>query len=261
MNVIIIGMGEIGTAIEKLIKENIDCFITHLDKDPNKSDWSIIECFDIMHVCFPEHNCSQFVSSLTEYIKKIKSKLVVIHSTISIDTVEKLSLLKTVPIYHLPIRGTHGRIEKDMKKFPLYIGSVNQIDKKDVLKYLEKVFKIPIYQMDSAKETALSKLLSVVWYGMNICFVQGVKLMCERNNINFDQAYTEFFASDVIGDKYYFNEKLKKIVANKLVPKPVFYPGYIAGKCVIQDVELLQNELQELSKFILESNERFKNKS
>lgn len=259
MNIVVIGMGEIGTAICNKIRKNTLNYVIEIDVETETKDYGDVLA---MHVCFTEHDHKEFISELNRYIKEIKPKMVILHTTISLDTAEYLSKLENLALFHVPIRGTHGEIEDFLNRCTLYIGSINKsYDIDFVLNYLDRIFKVDFRVVDSIKESALGKLLSVVWYGMEISFVQGVKMLCDKRGINFDQAYTKHFEDDFIGKKYYYNRNLKKIVTNNYVAKQVFYPGVIGGKCVIQDVVLLQKDFDKLAKFILETNEEFKNVS
>lgn len=259
MNIVVIGMGEIGTVICNKIRKNMYNCVIGIDIETETKDYGEVLA---MHVCFPEHDHKEFISQLERYIKEIKPKMVILHTTISLDTADYLSKLKNLMLYHVPIRGTHGYIEDFLDRRTLYIGPINKsYDIDFVLTYLDRIFKVGFRVVDSIKESALGKLLSVVWYGMEISFVQGVKMLCDERGINFDQAYTKHFEDDYIGDKYYYNRNLKRVVTNNLVNKQVFYPGVIRGKCVIQDVVLLQKDFDKLAKFILETNEEFKNVS
>jgi len=256
-NGIIIGFGEIGKAIyKKIAAANLDEYVLYVRdlKIEGIADGQ----FDILHICYPQHDAADFLMSIANYVNEYEPKAVIIHSTISLDVVDKLygAFMKT-PIYHCPIRGTHGQIEQDLDNFPIYFAPINNKAKEHELyelieRYLINIFRTSIVNVipfKSGKETALAKLLSVVWYGYEIAFVQHVKRLCDLRGINFEQAYTEYFKSDEI----WLNAKYK---LEGKIPRPIFYPGVIGGKCVIQDVKLLEQNLPKICNLILESNDK-----
>lgn len=124
-NVLIIGLGEIGSAIKELIEENTEhfVFITGLDKNPNKSDWCIVEDFNVVHICFPEKDFYKFAMEVNKYWYKICPKIMIIHSTISLMTSKWLEngRFTGTQIFHLSILG-------DMNTLKTYISKIYNIN-------------------------------------------------------------------------------------------------------------------------------------
>ncbi len=50
---LVIGMGEIGSAVYELIKKNTDYEVCGIDDDESKCRGKIKDDVDIMHICFP----------------------------------------------------------------------------------------------------------------------------------------------------------------------------------------------------------------
>ena len=81
MNIGILGIGEVGSAIKKIIEKKHKVFIA--DK---KEDLIIGNKIDILHICIPYSNL--FIKTAIRAINKYQPKLTIIESTVSPGTTD-----------------------------------------------------------------------------------------------------------------------------------------------------------------------------
>lgn len=243
--IVICGYGDVGKAIFKILErnENNNVYI----HDPDQGRVCIAKDFDYLIVCFPYYIESVFNYDLNTYIKEFNPKAVIIHSTIPpthmFDENIPLSL-------HIPVRGTHPNMYEDILKN--YVWMVGQINPKAIdidgimsdVYHKSKCWDDGYRIFDSWKEAALAKLINTTWYAMQIGFANQIKEVCNKENINFDQAYTICMETDTIGRKYIPSDLkddcgIRKKCEEK-IPRPVMIPGNFGGKCLRPNLKLLE---------------------
>lgn len=236
MNDIIIGGGEVGTALYELLGKNIT--VVDIDKTKEKNIMFPIPDIDIMHVCFPY--VKMFKHFVTAYSEKFKPKMIVIHSTVPIGTSYSIqSLVKDVPVIYAPTRGVHSRFVEDMKSYTKLWASVNPITE-----YEHNVFKniwdnigVKTERWDSIKDLELAKvLIDTTYYGWLISFR---------------------FAADAIADNYGADKEkiwdFAKEIHEKLGNRPTMFsnPDGIGGHCVLPNLELNNDHTTEYIKNVI----------
>src|SRR3989344_9664116 len=180
----ILGNGEVGQAIAKFYKNP-------LIKDLKRDD-GLIEA-DILHVCIPWNK--NFIKAVKEEIKKIKPRLTIIHSTVAPFTTKKLAL--SLPkrlagnVVHSPIRGVHPELYEGIKTFVKYIGADNKKAGQLAKKHLESLgIKTKVFYPSATTE--IGKLLDTTYYGLIIAWHGEMKKICDKFNVNFEEAAADF---------------------------------------------------------------------
>ena len=113
---LVIGLGEIGLPIFKLFSKNT--IIEGIDKNPklNRTSPSLEKYkVSIMHICIPF--TKSFLTEVKKLVKKFSPRLIVIHSTISPHTTEKLQNTLEIPVIYSATRGVHKRMLCDLKRY------------------------------------------------------------------------------------------------------------------------------------------------
>ena len=112
---IVIGMGEIGLPIFKLLSKNMP--VDGLDKIEklNSEKFIDIKKIELMHICIPF--TKSFQKSVIQLSKKYNPDGIIIHSTISPNTTKKLQNKLDLPIIYSATRGVHKRMLKDLKRY------------------------------------------------------------------------------------------------------------------------------------------------
>ena len=244
MTDIILGMGEVGeTLFDLLVDRKFDCIGIDLNdsKCKNYTENEIIENPQYLHVCLPGE-LEKFTDIVIEWINKIKNiQVVVIHSTVKPGTTKTIQERSSIPILFSPVRGVHRRFLDDIKKYTKFISfdgtKINSKIKKD----LENRFK-KVDWMSTTKTAELAKILvDTTYYGWLINYAQITKMICEKENIDFDEMWK-------------FADEIHENLGNR----PKMFPGIIGGHCVIPNLNLVEYENLDMIKTVNEMYEKFK---
>ena len=238
MTDVILGMGEVGeTLFNLLVDRKFDCIGIDLDnsKCKNYTENKIIENPQYLHVCLPGE-LTGFTDIVVNWINKIKNiKVVIIHSTVKPGTTKTIQEKFSMPILFSPVRGVHKRFLNDIKKYTKFISFDGaEIDSKIRID-LEKRFE-KIDWMSTTKTAELAKILvDTTYYGWLINYAQITKMICEKENIDFDEMWK-------------FADEIHENLGNR----PKMYPGIIGGHCVIPNLDLIEYENMDIIKKINE---------
>ena len=218
----ILGHGEVGQAIAKFYKR---AKIKDLDRDDG------LKGVDILHVCIPYHQ--NFIEIVSKEIKKIKPKLVIIHSTISPGTTKKIiKETKNKMIVHSPIRGVHPRLYQGIKTFVKFIGADNKKAGQTAENHFKKLgIKVKTFYPSSTTE--LGKLFDTTYYALCVAWHGEMKEICDKERIDFEKVVTDFNKT--------YNEGYKKLKMNHVI-RPVLKPPkkFIGGHCIISNTKILK---------------------
>jgi len=236
----ILGYGEVGQAIAKF-------YNNPQIKDLNRDDG--LEGVDILHICIPWSN--NFIKIVREEIKKIKPKLIIIHSTVAPGTTKKLvlSLPKELGgmVVHSPVRGIHPHLYKGIKTFVKYIGTDNKKAGNLAKKHLEGLGIETKVFIPSITTEAL-KLWETTQYAWLIVLNKEIRKWCDKKGLDFNAIYTEANKS--------YNEGYQKLGRPEVVrPYLKYIPGKIGGHCVTPNCALLDSKI---AKFILRKNNLYR---
>ena len=238
MTDIVLGMGEVGETLFHLLEErNIDSIGIDVDssKCKNYSKNDHIKNPEYLHVCLPGE-LSEFMDITLNWINKIEGlEVVLVHSTVKPGTTKKIQEKSKIPVLFSPVRGVHKRFLDDIKKYTKFISSDKEnIDPKIKLD-LEKRFE-KIDWMSTTKTAELAKILvDTTYYGWLINYAQITKMICEKENIDFDEMWK-------------FADEIHENLGNR----PKMYPGIIGGHCVIPNLNLIEYENMDIIKKINE---------
>ena len=244
MTDIILGMGEVGDTLFDLLEEkNFDSVGIDVDssKCKNYSENKDIENPEYLHVCLPGE-LSEFVDITVNWINKIDGlKAVLVHSTVKPGTTKMIQKQSKVLVLYSPVRGVHRRFLDDIKKYTKFISSDEKNIETKIKINLENRFE-KIDWMSTTKTAELAKILvDTTYYGWLINYAQITKMICEKENIDFDEMWK-------------FADEIHENLGNR----PKMYPGIIGGHCVIPNLNLIDYENLDMIKKINEMYEKFK---
>ncbi len=196
---------------------------------------------DVTHICYPCSDQNAFVKITTDYIKRFKSKLVIINSTVPPTTTFKIQKVTKCNLVHSPIRGVHGsddRMKRDIRFWTKYIGGIDKTSSELAQKHFEALgLKTKI--LNGPVETELAKLFETIYRAWMIACFQEMHRISRHFGANFGEVV------DMLEDVH-------KVRLNK----PPHFPGVIRGHCLIPNTKLLLNSYDsEFLKLILKSNE------
>jgi len=244
MTDIILGMGEVGeTLFDLLVDRKFDCVGIDLDNTKCKkySENEVIKNPEYLHVCLPGE-LTGFTNIVLNWMDKIKNiQVVIIHSTVKPGTTKIIQEKSSIPILFSPVRGVHRRFLNDIKKYTKFISFDGiEIDSKIKIDLENRFEKVD--WMSTTKTAELAKILvDTTYYGWLINYAQITKMICEKENIDFDEMWK-------------FADEIHENLGNR----PKMFPGIIGGHCVIPNLDLIEYENLDMIKKINEMYEKFK---
>jgi len=211
MHNLVIGKGEIGTGIMKVLEcDGIDIG----DTVPEAK---------VIHICFGYSE--KFVTEVFNYIQKTKADLVVIHATVPLGTSKLFNAV------HSPVRGRHPNLEEGIRTFVKFFGGQRAEEASQIFK--EKGVKVLTTPL--AETTEAMKLWDTTIYGLNILIEKEIWEYCKRNGLDFNVVYTE-------ANKTY-NEGYKELGEPQFTKYVIEHrEGEIGGHCVLPNFGLLDNK-------------------
>lgn len=229
-NHLILGMGQIGTALHKVLRPTYSAY--GYDRKFHDDD-EVKNVFDVLHVTFPYSD--KFVEEVKRY-QKIFGKgraLTIIHSTVPVGTTEKID-----NAVHSPVRGIHPQLEEGIRGFSKFFGGPRAEEAADLFRALGIFSKTT----RDARNTEALKLWDTTQYGVNIALEKIIYEYCEERGLDFDFVYRQANESYNWGYEKMGHPEYKKYVLKHV-------PGKVGGHCVIQNLPLLN--VPEVSDFIL----------
>ena len=225
---IVVGLGEIGLPIFKLLSKKIK--IDGFDKIEklNSNKFSNIKNIEFMHICIPFSK--DFEKSVLQLTKKFNPDGIVIHSTISPNTTKKLQTKLDLPIIYSATRGVHKRMLKDLKRYTKFFAVYNYAPKS---KWASRTFKnklkkcgVKTKQLSQPITLELAKVVcDTSYYGWLINFAQISKIIADKENVDYDEMWS-------------FTDEIQKFLKNR----PKMFPGFIDGHCVIPNLDLVNDK-------------------
>ncbi|MDE1843168.1 MAG: hypothetical protein KGH95_05920 [Thaumarchaeota archaeon] len=232
---VVVGLGEIGSPILKLLSKNIIVVGYDInEKLMNRNRFHKYEstrtCF--LHVCIPFTD--RFLVNVASLYEKFKPLGIVIHSTISPSTTSKLQSKLPIPIIYSATRGIHKRMLHDLKRYTkFYAIEKNAPNAKWAAKTYYVLLKkcgVKSKQMSNPITLELAKIIvDTSYYGWLINYAQLSNMIAIKNKVNYDEMWS-------------FSDEIHKYLGNR----PKMFPGFIGGHCVIPNLDLMGNKTLDL---------------
>ena len=234
---VVAGLGEIGYPILKLLSKKQTTVGYDIDKkSTNKLKFKTLQDTQtsFLHIAIPV--TTKFDSNILELNKKFKPECIVIHSTISLGTTERIQKKLSIPLIYSATRGVHKRMLKDIKRYMKFFAiSKNAPKKQWAIKTFSRKMKncgVKTRQMSTPETLELGKILCDTSYlGWLINYAQLTNMIAIQYNIDYDEMWT-------------FSDEIHKFLGNR----PKMYPGFIGGHCVIPNLDLMHNQTLDLIK-------------
>jgi len=238
---LVVGLGEVGSAIYDILSESGKYNVYGYDIDESKSVNSISEIpvpINFLHIAFPCSNRESFIQASLQYIAKYKPNVVIVHSSVPPLTTRGIQEHSSSPIVYSPVRGKHPFLKKHLRFWPKWISSYIDEGLKLAREHLSSAgFKVKI--APSPVDLEIAKLWETVYRAIMIASWQEIHRICRKFGANLD----------IVAE--FINE-----VHEVLDDRPVFYPDFIGGHCLIPNTKLLKEVYDsKLFDFILESND------
>ena len=210
--VIVVGQGEIGTPLRKILSRSYDCIGVDIEPVEVNAPCSA------MHICYP-YQIPDFVGTTAAYIRKYKPALTIINSTVVPGTTRRVGEASGSKVAYSPVRGKHAHMEEDLLRYKKFVAGVDESASTLALQH----FAAAGFQTDKFRTPEmgeLSKLMETTWLGILIGWAQEAE--------RFAESYGGSFAE--------INAFIKEI---DFLPAHIF-PGHIGGHCVMPNIDLMQ---------------------
>ena len=236
---VVAGLGEIGYPILKLLSKKQTTVGYDIDKSSmNESKFKTLQDTQtsFLHIAIPV--TTKFDSNILQLYKKFKPECIVIHSTISLGTTERIQKKLSIPLIYSATRGVHKRMLKDIKRYMKFFAiSKNAPKKQWAIKTFSRKMKncgVKTRQMSTPETLELGKILCDTSYlGWLINYAQLTNMAAIQYNIDYDEMWT-------------FSDEIHEFLGNR----PKLYPGFIGGHCIIPNLDLMHNQTLDLIKKI-----------
>ncbi len=235
---LIIGMGEVGTGLFKvLMKGNAEHLRTYDVSQPEAFVPPNIRFDVVLHICIPYSR--HFVEVVNNYIKIVNPTLVIVHSTVEVGTTRSLNIEAKV---HSPVRGMHPNLAEGLETYVKYIGCDSEEVGLAATKCLPGMTCRIVKPIESSE---LAKLLSLARYGTIISFARDQEEMCKKYGVTYEEVVIDWEVS--------YNEGLLLLGRNEYI-RPLITPpqGPIGGHCVVpamrevaKDSKIVEQALKE----------------
>ena len=238
MKSLIIGAGQVGTALKEVLSINYDVVIRDLDDLQ-------VEGVKVLHICYPDHE--NFAENTRKYVNQYKPELTIIHSSVPVGTTSKCG----DDFVYSPVRGRHPRLASEMKKFTKFVASKNPRMAEKAFIYFEST-GWPTALADSSESLEFLKVLSNVHMGLEISWRQEVQKMLNHFNIpsNYYESWERSYRDGYLQTKDY------NLIRSIMRPDP------IGGHCILPCTEILKSQFNSpLLEFIINQNEKAKDEN
>jgi len=238
----ILGMGEIGTSLYKIIREKYNVYgkTRHFDNIGKKK-------IDILHIAIVYDD--NFIKAVIKQARLLKPKIIIIDSTIPMGTTRKITKLlrkNNIGVVHSFVKGVHPHLEEGIRTFTKYIGSCQPLVAKKVYRYFKQLGLKPKI-MKNPETTEAMKLWCTTQYGWFIILQKEIYKYCKKFKVDFNDIYTHHNQD--------YNEGYEKLGMGN-VRRPILKQinGKISGHCVIPNCQILKTQNVDIAKIILKFN-------
>ena len=231
MTSLVIGTGEIGSALYEILEEKYGKKVLKYDI---KDGEDIPVGLDLLHICIPWS--TSFEKIVLDYIKIVVPKFTIIHSSVPVGTTERIGLKGKCDMFHSPVRGKHPNMKEGLRVYRKYISFDGGLfyEAQELGGYFYDA-GIECKTLPDTKVTELAKLLALSRYGVYIAFAKEQEAICAKFDVPYHSAVTDFEKTR--------NEGLS-ILGKRELSQPLLFPfaGFVGGHCTVEDMELLLDQ-------------------
>uniref|UniRef100_A0A7C2ZSA7 GDP-mannose dehydrogenase n=1 Tax=Ignisphaera aggregans TaxID=334771 RepID=A0A7C2ZSA7_9CREN len=239
--VLIVGLGEVGSAIYRIFKACGTYKVYGYDVDSSKTIdamESIERPIDYLHITIPY--TASFTDIVKEYVSMFSPRVVFIHSTVAIGTSRAIHRVTGITTAFSPVRGKHPDMTRHLLFWPKWVSALPHEKVEECAKHLELAgFRVRVHR-GAPESLELAKLWETVYRAIMIASWQELHRIARK------------FGADIETVAEFVGE-----VHSVLRDRPIYFPGYIGGHCLIPNAKILISQYpSKLFEFVLESNDK-----
>lgn len=219
MRHLVLGAGEVGTALAAVLTRHHDTLLRDVEPVPLS--------VDVIHVAIPWS--ATFVESVHAAARYHSASRVVVHSTVPVGTCDPHGWV------HSPVRGRHPHLVEGLTTFVKHFGGHGAESEAEVF----DACGIRVQTHEQAADTESAKLWELVQFGLQVVVEKQIHHWCSVNGRDFATVYTAFAET--------YNDGYRRLGHEQFV-RPVLehMPGPIGGHCVQEMAALLDHPLAEM---------------
>ncbi|MEM1526078.1 MAG: GDP-mannose dehydrogenase [Ignisphaera sp.] len=239
--VLVIGLGEVGSALYSIYRSRgvFKVYGYDIDKTKTVNELDSIEKpIDYLHITLPYGR--EFVDIVKRYVGIFKPKIVFIHSTVAIGTTRLIYKSTNITTAYTPVRGKHPNLTGHMLFWNKWVSALPMDSVHECSSHLLNAgFKVKVCNVPP-ESLELAKLWETVYRAIMIASWQELHRIAMKFEVDIETVM------EFIGE-----------VHEVLKDRPIYFPGYIGGHCLIPNTKILLGQYpSKLFEFILESNEK-----
>lgn len=221
MKTLIVGLGEVGGALERLLSPVYPVVTKDLEEK------EVPAGVEIMHVCI--RYSPDFDKIVRGYMAAYKPRIVNICSTVPPGTSRALGR----HVVHSTTRGLHPNLDRGLQAIKKHVGGPAA---KEVAAYFARagVRCVVHAQPDT---TELAHILNNVAYGINLMFADEMARICRHYGVDYFEAVMKYTQTN--NDGY---EALDHASKRRMILTPP--GGRIGGHCVVQSANLIPEDVR-----------------
>jgi len=217
MKHLVIGMGEVGTALAAILGSYTHTLDAKNSKEPFREG-----PYEVVHICFPYS--SIFLAEVEGYKKRFNPQVLIIHSSVPVGTSDKLGAV------YSPVRGVHPDLALGMRTITKYFAGLKAGKAASYFSTLG----IPVRVLSDTRTLEAAKLWDTTVYGLSILLEKEMWAYARENGLDFEIMYREFTAT--------YNMGYSKLGMPHVVrPWLMHADGKIGGHCVLENAALLDS--------------------
>lgn len=222
MNSIVIGMGQIGSAVYQVTGSQYAYDVSNGPAMPG------ITPVDVMHICFPYSG--SFITDVRGYMEHYDPAHVIVWSTVPIGTCRQVD----EKVVHSPVEGVHPDLIESIQTMRRFIGWNVGAEGNFVTEYFWKM-GLSTKGFSNTETTELLKLRSTAKYGVNLVWADYEAKLCKQYGVNY---------SDLMYFDWEYNNLHERLGDIDWVGRYVLFPpdGEIGGHCVVPNAKLLNEQ-------------------
>ena len=241
MKDVIVGLGEIGNPIFKLVSKSVKTAgydkNTKLMPRSNQKYAKLPTRF--LHICFPYDKT--FASNIKKLVAKFSPKSIVIHSTIQPKTTSQLQSKFKIPVIYSATRGVHKKMLRDLRRYTKFFAmeknAPNAKWASSQFSLLMRKAGVKTKRMSDPLTLELAKIVcDTSYYGWLINYAQISQMITSKYRVDYDEMWS-------------FANEIHKFLGNR----PKMFPGFIGGHCVIPNLELMDdyslNQIKRINEY------------
>jgi UDP-N-acetyl-D-mannosaminuronate dehydrogenase len=228
LKTIIIGVGEIGSALQSILSKAYPHQVWALDIIQEKT--YLEGCpptIDVMHICL--RHSQDFNKQVKEYVEKYKPQIVNICTTAPVGTTESFGKRNFV---HSTTRGLHPNLITGLVAIPKHVGGDLQYAR--ILSAYFNKAGVECVLHNCSATTELLHILNNVHYGINLIFADEAAKLCREYGVD----YLDYLAYTQTNNRGYV------ALGHDSKVRPILTPpnGRIGGHCVVMSANLIPQD-------------------